>query len=173
MNENLVLNELPSIMGMNKINPRFNIIANTRFGALVKYLAGQGPANAANLAFQFGNFDIGYSNNMTLSADSAYTFFIMPKGSCAFVPWVDRSAEMGEESRTTIWRKQFMSKLGFDVGVKITDGCADNALEAGVGFEASNQIQYVFSFDYSLVTAYNSDPATLPGVIFKADIAES
>ena len=171
--ENLVLNELDVIMGMNNINPRYNLVATRRFNALVNYQKNQGAGNATALDFQFGNFDIGYSNQLTLSANARDTFFVMPKGSCAFIPWVDRSSEMGEKSATAQWSKVMMPQLGFEVGLKISDGCGDNSTEAGAGFEASNKINYVFSFDYSLVTAYNSDPTSLAGSIFKGDILSS
>jgi hypothetical protein len=63
--------------------------------------------------------------------------------------------------------------LGIDVGMKYQDSCAENSAEAGSGYEASLQESFTFSFDYALVSAYNSDSATLPGVIYKAAISKT
>jgi hypothetical protein len=167
---NNVLNELSSIMYQNDLNGRFNLVATPRMQSLVNLLKNQGIGNAQNLAFQFGDFDLGFSNRVTLSDNARDTFFVMPKGSAGIVTWIDPSARMGEQAYNTTWTVENLPELGFEVGLKTQVGCNDNSTEAGAGFEASNRIHYQFSFDYALVTPYNSSPATLPGTILKADI---
>ena len=168
--EKIVLNELTSIMYQNDFSGRFNLIATPRMQSLVNLLKNQGIGNAQNLAFQFGDFDLGFSNRVSLSDNARDTFFVMPKGAAGIVTWIDPSARMGEVAGNTTWTVENLPELGFEVGLKTQTGCNDNSAEAGAGFEASNRIHYQFSMDYALVTPYNSDPANIPGAIYKADI---
>ena len=168
--KSLLFNELEQIMKQNDL-PADRIVASPRFNALVNELSNQGVSNEKNYAFQFGGYNLYYSNRVTVDALYRDTFFVMPNGSMGFMTWVDPDSKANETSLSgKEWRKVNMPLLGFDVGLLHQDACADNSTEIGGGAEASKTEYFSFSFDYSFLTAYNSDSATLPGSIFKGRI---
>lgn len=170
--ETLFLNELESIMMQNDHNGPYNIIASPRFAALVRYLNAQGVANATNTAFQVMGYNVGYSNRVLVAGGDRDTVFVSPVGSLGFIPWVDPDSRQNQTAISgKVWSEEFLPLLGFNVGMMYQDSCADNSTEAGNGFEASKQEGFTFSFDYALLTSYNSDSATYPGSIFKAAIS--
>jgi len=169
---NLFLNELDSVMSQNDHAGPYNIVASPRFRALVNYLNAQGVANATNTAFQIMGFNVAYSNRVTVASGDRDTVFVMPAGSLGFIPWVDPDSRMNQSTLSgKVWSIENLPLLGFEVGMLYQDSCADNSTEAGNGFEASKQEGFTFSFDYALLTSYNSDSATYPGSIFKAAIS--
>lgn len=166
-----VLNELSTIMFMNNINGPYNMIGSARLQALVNKLKAQGSSNGTNLAFQFGDFNIGYSNNIVPTQGVDYSFFVMPQGSVGAVTWVDPSSRMKEKAGDgTQWDEIFVKELGFKVGIKTISKCDDNSTEIGAGAEASLKEFITVSFDVALATAYNSDANAKAGVIFKGDV---
>lgn len=169
---NLFLNELESVMSQNDLTGPYNIISSPRFKALVNYLNNQGVANAVNTAFQIMGFNVAYSNRIAVAAGDRDTVFVMPQGSLGFIPWVDPDSRSNQQAISgKVWSEEFLPLLGFNVGLLYQDSCADNSAEAGNGFEASKQEGFTFSFDYALLTSYNSNSVTLPGSIFKAAIS--
>ncbi len=164
-------NELESIMGQNDLYGEFNVVASPRANALVRHLANQGSANAANFAYQFMGYQFAYSNRVTVAAGDMATVFAMPKGSMGFLSWIDPDSRMGIISGSKEWSTIFLPILGLEVGLLYQSTCGDNATEAGAGFEASMIENFNFSFDYAFANAYNSNTGVYPGTIFKAGIS--
>jgi len=167
-------NELEAILNTNDLEYPVNIVASTRTKALVRELYNQGPANDTNTQYQFGDQNFHYSNRVSVATGDAYTVFAAPMGSLGYLSWVDPDSKLNSTANSgKEWRTMMLPLLGHNVGVLFQDACADNSTEIGAGAEASLIQNYTFSFDYSFINAYNSDPNTLAGTIYKAGISKT
>lgn len=164
----MFFNELDAIMAANDLNGNLNVVASPRMMALVKYLQNQGAGNDKNTAFQFSGHKIGYSNRVVVDADYRDVAYVFPNGTLGFIPWIDVDAQKGHKSGDgKEWSVQPMPLLGLDMGLLYQSTCADGSSPAHAGLEATLHEGFTFSFDYALVSAYNSDTSTLPGSVFK------
>jgi hypothetical protein len=153
----LFFNEAASILMQNNLpSDAVNVIASPRMAALARELNAQGPANNANRAFQFGPYSFYHSPRVTVAAGDRDAAFIAPKGSLAFLSYVDQDAQMGSKSGDHEWSVQFLPKLGLNVGLLVTRDCADESSHGGGASASSLMESFQFSFDYSFVTAYDS-----------------
>jgi len=166
------LNELGATMDQDDFSGPYQVIGSPRLSPAVKYMAAQGQANQTNLIFQFGDYEFYYSNRMLVPAGDRMAAFVAPKGSLGFIPWVDPDAQMGNQSSDgKVWSEEFIPQLGFNVGMMFQSTCGENSAKAGAGMEQSMIEGYSFFFDYALLTAYNSDSATLAGPVKKITVA--
>ena len=168
-----LFNEIHSIMKYNDIVGGFKAVGSPRTKSLIAHLSNQGSANATNYAYQFNGVNYKYSRNCTVATGDRDTVFFYADGSLGFVPWIDPDSRQNQQSHNVKWSTEYLPNLGLEVGLMYQDGCDDNSTEAGNGFEASKYEGWTWSFDYALVTAYNSDTATYPGTIFKAGISKT
>ena len=169
----LYFNELASIMEQNDLGGEQNIVGSTRLSALVREYTSQGTSNAENRQFQFGDYNFAYSNRVTVAAGDRDTVFSMPIGYLAYLPWIDVDSQMRNKAGDGHeWMPVNMPLLGHQVGLLLQSTCADYS-SVVTGFEATLSQSFAFSFDYSFVSAYNSDTAALPGSIFKANFTKT
>lgn len=168
----LFLNELGSILAANDLpQDGINVVASPRFQALVREYSAQGTANAENRMFQFGGYNFAYSNRVTVAAGDRDTVFAMPQGSLAFLSWVDPDALHNHKSTDgKEWTTAMLPLLGVEAGVLYQSTCTDASTAIGTGYEATLSESWMFSFDYSFNSAYNSSTGTLPGAIFKSNL---
>lgn len=169
----LFFNEAPAILVQNDL-PGSDIlcIGSPRLDALVRELNAQGPGNEVNRAFQFGPFTFYSSPRMTVAAGDRDTAFICPKGSLAFLSYVDQDSQLGEDIGTHEWSVQFLPKLGLNVGLLKVSACGDKSALYGGTTASSLYESYQFSFDYSFVTAYDSGSG-IGTSIFKAAFSKT
>ena len=168
----LFLNELGIVMDQNDLNgDDVNIIASPRFQALVREYSSQGISNDENRAFQFGGYNFAYSRRVAIGTADRDVVFATPMGSLAYLSWVDPdSANNHMSTDGKEWSTATLPLLGHEVGVLYQSTCSDASTTIGTGYEATLSESWMFSFDYSFNSAYNSDTATLPGVIFKSNL---
>ncbi len=166
----LFFNELGAIMEQDDFpGSDLNVVASPRASALVREYSAQGTSNAENRVFQFGGYEFAYSNRVTVAGTDRDTVFAMPKGSLVFLTDIDPDAEMGHSStKGHEWSVVNLPLLGFDVGLLYQSACADKSTALGTGYEATLSESFHFSFDYSFLTAYNSDNTTYSSPIHKA-----
>jgi hypothetical protein len=168
----LFFNELDAILLANDLPiDNLNVVASPRMSALVNEYVNQGAGNDANRAFQFGNKNFWYSPRITVGANDRDTLFAAPSGSLGFLSYVDEDSKMGSQSGDHEWSEQFLPRLGFNVGLLLTKDCADLSSLGGGATSASLKENWMFSFDYSFVTAYDS--GTLGTSIFKANFTKA
>lgn len=163
-------NDLEAIMeGDDFYSEPFKILGTTTLKPAVKHYGQQGQANDENLAYQFDGYDFRFSNHVVNGAGKKATGFCMTDGSLGIMTRINIDAiQKNETSDGTKWDTTFMDKLGFEVGVMYQSTCEDLSARAGLEhLEATMVERWQFSFDVALVTPYNSDPATLAGVIKK------
>ena len=174
----LFLNELGQIFAQNDLpQDDINIVSSPRFQALVREYSAQGTSNAENRAFQFGGYNYAYSNRVTVAGTDRDSVYAMPKGSLAFLNWVDIDSQMGHKATDGgEWSTFFLPLVGIPVGVYFSSVCSNQGVGGtarATGLEATLSESWSFSFDYSFNSAYNSDTTTLPGNIYKSRLTQA
>lgn len=165
-------NDLETIMeGDDFYSMPFKVLGSTTLKPSVKHYANQGASNDENLTYQFDAYDFRFSNHVTIGAGNKSTGFVMTDGSLGIMTRINADAEMGNKAGDgTEWGKTFMDRLGFEVGVMYKSKCDDISGQAGLEHLTASMVEnWQFSFDVALLTPYNSDSDTLPGVIKKFD----
>ncbi len=169
----LYFNELPAIMERNDLAGLYNNVASSRTQALVRELTAQGTSNAENRGFQFGGMNFAYSNRVTVATGMRDTIFSMPVGSLAYLSWIDPDARLRHKSSDgKEWMPVMLPLLGHQVGLLVHSTCANKSSVVS-GTEATLVQSWQFSFDYSFNSSYNSDSATLPGSIYRANFSKT
>jgi hypothetical protein len=131
----------------------------------------QGGGNSTNLNFQFAGKNFGFTNRISAGAGKNASFYFMPDGTLGFLTRVDINARTNARStRGTEWFQDNLPGLDHAVGVKYYSECAD---ENGKGAHLTSTLKefWEFSFDYAILTPYNSDASTKAGSIRKVDFA--
>jgi hypothetical protein len=143
-----------------------NIIASPRVKTIVNYYTNQGVGNSANTSYQFGPYSFAYSNRVTISTAYLGTAYGAPKGSLAYLSWVDIDSRMGHKSGDgKEWFVQELPLLGHNVGVLFQSTCADKS-SLLTGLQASLTESYSFSFDRAFVTAADAIATPDAGMIY-------
>ncbi len=165
----LYLNELHQIYMQNDYPlSEMNIVASPRASSIFRQYAAQGAANSTNYAFQYADFNFGYTNNISVTATNDIAIlYSMPVGSLAYLSWIDIDAMAGHTaSDGSEWFTQMLPLLGHEVGVYFKSACADKS-SLLTGLNRTLAESYEFSFDYSVVSSYISTGAK---PIFKANM---
>jgi hypothetical protein len=166
--------ELSGIMLSNDIfEQEINVVASPRVKPLVNYYSNQGPGNDVNLGYQYGGFNFAYSNRVGVSTALLGTAFAIPKGSLAFLKWIDIDARMNHKSGDgKEWYTEYLPALGQTVGVLYQSTCADKSgLLAGL--EATLVESYMFSYDYAFTSSYDANLGSDMGVILGLDFIKT
>ncbi|NCD40902.1 MAG: hypothetical protein EOL88_02300 [Bacteroidia bacterium] len=174
-NQNMFFNEIDPMMLYNNLDvSKLNIVATPRVMSYVRYIMAQGAGNAENLAFQNGNHFYYYDSHLTIPTSYRDVMYMFPSGSVGMLNWIEQDNRIGQQAGDgMIWGNMELIP-GLTVGTYRKSSCNDSSAEAGrssVGYEASLKDQFKIGFWYSFVTAYNSTPSTVPGTIFKAQLA--
>jgi hypothetical protein len=171
---NLFFNDLETIMNENDHYGRINVDASTSMKSTVNFNVNQGNANSQNNAFQFGPYDYAYSNRVANGAGVEATGYAMPEGSVALLTRNTPDAITGQVAGDgTTWELIDMPIIDMVVDSKYSSNCADgSALQGGsqAHLAATNKESFQFSVDVATISAYNSDPATRPGSIYKFEM---
>lgn len=134
----------------------------------------QGIANSENTMFQFQGKDFAYSNSIVVAPGKIATAYFMPEGTLGFMTRIDKTAMAGRKTTDgTYWDVQTLPGLPFPVGVQYKSTCSDeSALDGSLTahLTATEKEKWQFSFDYAIMTPYNSDPATKSGAIRKIEL---
>ena len=170
----MLFNELDAIMLANDITePDINVVGSPRLKALVQQYQNQGPANSQNSAFQYNNLSFRYTNRATVSTAALATMYAMPKGSLAYLNWVDIDSQLGHKSGAGHeWYTVELPLFGQRVGVLFQSTCADDS-SLLTGLDATLRQSWQFSFDRAFVSSYDPVSTVDPGVIYGATILKT
>lgn len=176
--KNLIFNDLTSIQAEDDFYGRYNVLGSQTLRSVVGEYANQGAGNATNTQFQFGEYDFGYSNRVTVGAGNAATFFSMPKGTLATFNRNEPDARLGSQiDSNNYWEEVQVPIVDLTMGVHYSRECADNSgINGGAGaahLTGSMKESFIWSTDVAFITAYNSNPVTNAGPIFKGEISAS
>jgi len=99
------------------------------------------------------------------------TGYFMPDGSIGMLSRVAIDARMGHKATDgTEWSEERIPGLPFPVGVMYKSSCSDQKTLNGSGLahlEATMIEHWQFSYDYAILTPYNSDLAAKASAIRK------
>ena len=174
--EDTMWGELKAAMWQDDFTDTLNFVSTPRLMALLNHQGAQGPANDENLAYQMGGMNFRYTNNLSVSSGSRDTFYMYQPGSLGILTWVDVDSQMNHKATTGVeWSQQYLPKLGLDMGLIYRSDCGDQTTEAGSGsgYETSLKESFLFSMDYALVSAYNSDTSTYASPVFQGELLKA
>lgn len=167
--------DLKDIMFANDIDADagINIVGSHRVRGLVEYYSNQGAGNTTNLTFQYNGFDFAYSNRCAIGTALLGVAYAMPKGSLAYLSWVDIDARLNNKSGDgKEWYQEELPLLGHKVGVLYQSSCADKS-SLLTGLQATLMENYSFSFDRAFTSSYDATITTDAGVIFGIEFAKT
>ena len=145
-----------------------NVIGSTHLMSIVRGYQNQGSANALNTEYQFAGYNFAYSNNITTASGDMAIAYLSPLGSLAILTWIDPDCRLGKSvGDHKIWDTIYLPQLGHAVGLYYTADCEDKSAIVS-GLERTHVETFEFSYDYALLSSYNSTPLTVPGVIYGA-----
>ncbi|MGB0896927.1 MAG: hypothetical protein ACPGRW_06365 [Flavobacteriaceae bacterium] len=159
----------------------YKVIASAEMMPTIRLWANQGAANQNNRSFQFedgraystGNYDFSFSNGVNNGTGVRSTAYLVPDGAVGFMTRLDFDAKnKSKATKGTEWSVERLPGLSFPVGLKYDSDCADQSTIAGAStghLTATLQEKWQFSFDYAILTPYNSDITTRPNPIRKIE----
>jgi hypothetical protein len=172
--EEYFFNNLAAIMeGDDFYSNPYKVLGSTTLKPAVNHYGNQGANNDENLQYQFDGYDFRFSNHVTIGAGKKSTGFCMTDGTLGIMTRINADARAGHKStKGTEWSTTRLERFGFDVGVMYESECADLSATPHLAHLTASMVEkWQFSVDVALITPYNSDPATLAGVIKKFEIA--
>lgn len=146
------------------------IVGNHTVMPYVSQFINQGGGNSENQQFQFAGKNFTFTNRIANGAGVNATGYFMPEGSIGLLSRVAIDARLGNKTTDgTEWSEERIPGLPFTVGMMYKSTCANKtALNAGLGhLEATMVESWQMSFDYAILTPFNSDLATKPSAIRK------
>lgn len=163
----------------------YKIVANYGTMPTIREWINQGPDNSNNRRFQFesnrnwssGAYDFGFSNGISNGTGVRGTGYIIPDGAIGFLTRVDNDALNNRFTTTgSTYSVETLPGLQWPVGLRFKSDCADKSAIAGgatAHLTATVEEQWQFSFDYAVLTPYNSDLATRANPIRKFEYLAS
>ena len=152
-------------------NDSVYVVGNHTVMPYVSQFINQGGGNDENQQFQFAGKNFTFTNRIANGVGVNATGYFMPDGSIGMLSRVAIDAEMGNKATDgTEWSKEMIPGLPFPVGVMYKSSCSDQSALNGSGLEhleATMVEHWQLSYDYAILTPYNSDLATLPSSIRK------
>lgn len=153
------------------------VVANHSVMPYVNKFINQGAGNNQNLNYQFAGKDFRFSNRIPNGNDVLGTLYFMPDGSLAVLTRIDTDSRLNHKaSDGTEWMEETLPGLPFTVGIQYKSKCDDQSeLEnAGLGHLTATMVElWQISFDFAIVTPYNSDITTKPSPIRKVEFVSA
>lgn len=156
----------PVVMRELRLYPRFNDIGNIGMLARHREIGTYGQANQQNLAQYQSEMDYYPSSEIDVTVGKDETHFLVPKGSLGLINWTEwdaRNNTVVHDGRFTTIVDPF---LGFEWGVFITNGRADQSSVGGTGLERASNTRYDFAASFAPVSPYSSVSGVSPVVKF-------
>ena len=147
------------------------VVGNHTVMPYVSKFINQGGGNDENQSFQFNGKNFTFTNRITNGEGVNATGYFMPDGSIGMLSRVAIDARMGHKATDgTEWSEERIPGLPFPVGVMYKSSCSDQKTLNGSGLahlEATMIEHWQFSYDYAILTPYNSDLAAKASAIRK------
>lgn len=147
------------------------VVGNHTVMPYVSKFINQGGGNDTNQSFQFNGKNFTFTNRITNGLGVNATGYFMPDGSLGLLSRVNIDARMGHKAGDgTEWSEERIPGLPFPVGMMYKSSCSDQSALNGSGLahlEATMVEHWQMSFDYAILTPYNSNLATKPSSIRK------
>jgi len=169
--------DMEPLMDANDVSGKVHYIGNPGFKSLVNRTKQLSTFNAENKTLHLNGTPLHYSNRITNGANMGATFYAVTEGSCGLLYRFEREALLGTRSRTGHeWSLDTLIGLDIPVSTYYYEGVSDYSADHGAATADNTRAWkrfFGFSVDVCYVTAYNSDPTTIPSPIIAAQIATS
>jgi hypothetical protein len=169
-------NNIGAIMEVMDFYGNYNVVGNTMHQTIVNRLKAQGAGNSTNEQWQFPGFNFNFTNRIANQSEVQSTVYLMPEGSVAIANRNDPDSILGQKTtKGHEFSEVVMPMLGWNMGSMYYSDCADlSAISPAdaslLGLKASVVEGFLFSTEVTLLTAYNSVPATTFSPIVKAEL---
>lgn len=169
-----IFGDLNAMMRANRFSPiGLHVVGNPGVMSVVRNLAQHDIYNDTNKRNEWGDKVFHYTDNLTDGDTIMGTLYAVADGNLGCVTRVAREEYMGTISRVGHeWGTVMLPGLNIMVGTHEKEEVGDFH---DIDGEASSDMvcnlkkYYGFSFDICFMVAYNSDPATIPNPIIKAE----
>ena len=155
-------------------NTEVYVVGSHALMAPVNKFINQGAGNDENQAYQFAGKSFRFSNRVVNGATKKSTFYFMPNGTLGLLTRVDGDArDNAIATDGTQWFEDTLPGLPFTVGIRYKSKCSDES-----GLNADSQLghltatlkeEWQVSFDFAVITPYNSDAVNNAGAIRKVE----
>lgn len=169
-----ILGDIRPIMRANNFSGQMHLIGNAGLDSLIGKLSEKGVYNEANKRLQYADKILHYTTNIANESGKNGTFFAVEDGNVAVLTRVDREARRGTKMNDHEWGVVRLPYIDLPVGFHFYKTVGDQSAIAGdatADVKCAVKEHFGFSLDAAFITAYNSNPTTLPNPIIKAQIA--
>lgn len=171
-----ILGDLEAMMNANDYYKRMHVVGNTGVQALINKLAKLGEQNAINERLEYLNKWMHFTNQLPNEEGVYGTMYMVEDGQVGMVFRVDReSLYRRRMADGTQWDVMELPLVGIPVGTYYAESKGDYSAIAGestADMTCAFKEMYGFSFDYAIITPYNSSPTTVANPIIKATIGK-
>lgn len=170
-----VLGDLEVIMGANDFYNQLHIVGDPGVESVVRKLQQHGLYNDVNKQNEYAGKVFHFTNNLAAAAGKYAQGYAINAGSLGVLTRFERDCLLGTVSGDGHeWGIATLPILGIPVGTYFYDSVGDYhtiAGEATADMTRTRKEHYGFAVDIAFVTAYNSDPETLPSPIVAFNIS--
>lgn len=170
-----VFGDLDVIMAANDFYGQLHIIGDAGVESIMKKLQQHGLYNDVNKRNEFGNKIVHLTNHVAAAEGKYAQGYAVNAGSLGMLSRFERDCLMGTISGDGHeWGIATLPMLNMPVGTYFYDSVgnySDIAGEATADMVRTRKEHYGFAVDLAFITAYNSDPETLPSPILGFNIS--
>lgn len=162
--------DVDAIMRRDDFNEGQFIVGSTELSPYVRKYIAQADSNDENLRYQFSNKVFTFTNGIDNGATIRATGFVIPEGYIGLHRRVAIDSRMGHKATDgTEWGTMGLG-MASDIGYKFQSKCDDQSAlnAAGLAHLSATMVEHwQLSYDYAIVTEYNSDSAAKAGGLKK------
>ena len=170
-----LLGDLNVIMGANDFYGRLHVVGDAGLESLLKKLAQKDLYNIENKRNEYADKVVHFTNHIAATPGKFAQGYAINSGSLGVLFRFERDCLLGTVSGDGHeWGIATLPLLGIPCGTYFYDSVGDYSGIAGVAtadMTRTRKEHYGFAVDVCFVTAYNSDPSTLPSPILGFNIS--
>lgn len=172
-----LLGDLNVIMGSNDFYGQLHVVGDAGLESLLKKLAQSGLYNSVNKQNEYGDKIVHFTNSLGADATNYSRGYAVNAGSLGLLTRFERDCLLGTVSGDGHeWGIATLPLLNMPCGTYFYDSVGDYSTIAGAAtadMVRTRKEHYGFAVDIAFITAYNSDPDTLPSSILGFNIAKA
>lgn len=170
-----VFGDLEVMMGANDFHGQLHIVGDPGVESIMRKLQQHGLYNDVNKQNEFGTKVVHLTNNLAATPGKYAQGYAVSAGALGMLTRFERDCLLGTVSGDGHeWGIVTLPLLNMPVGTYFYDSVGDYsgiAGEATADMKRTRKEHYGFAVDVAFVTAYNSDPETLPSPIMAFNVS--
>ena len=170
-----VFGDLEVMMGANDFYGQLHIVGDPGVESIMRKLQQHGLYNDVNKQNEFGTKIVHLTNNLAATPGKYAQGYAISAGALGMLTLFERDCLLGTVSGDGHeWGIATLPLLNMPVGTYFYDSVGDYsgiAGEATADMKRTRKEHYGFAVDVAFITAYNSDPETLPSPIMAFNVS--